>query len=109
MWVRPQPDNPRYSVRPPPLGYGSILVSEADGTPVTEVRSRTRTWRRCRIVLIAWLAGGAALLAPVDQRVVAEAGTAGRTVRAALVGATDSRAARPPCSGEHRDADDFTG
>src|SRR5688572_753708 len=43
-------------------GYGSILDLEADGTPPTEVRSRTRTWRRWRIVLLAQLAGGAALL-----------------------------------------------
>src|SRR5262245_55284495 len=43
-----------------------ILEPEPDGTPVTEVRSRTRTRRRCRIVLgsVGQLAGGAALLAP---------------------------------------------
>ena len=57
-----------------------MLEPETDGTPVTEVRSRTRTQRRCRIVLgsVGQLAGGAALRAPVEATRFAGTGTAGQ-------------------------------
>ena len=90
-----------YPVRPLTAEYGSNAVLETDGTPVTEVRSRTRTRRRCRIrarecrvYLNGQLAGGAALRAPDEATRFAGAGTAGRN--------------RTELS-EHRDADDLAG
>ena len=70
------------------------MASEADGTPVTEVRSRTRTWRRCRIVLWKRLAGGAALL-PRSTNECRQDRHRRPNLRAALVGATCPRVARP--------------
>ena len=102
-------------VRPLPAGYGSILASEADGTPVTEVRSRTRTWRRCRIVLgsggceRSWPA--VPPFCPGRPKRVARSRhrRPNRSSRPGLEPPAPGRRDLANRSGEHRDADDFAG